>query len=973
MENKISVDKLKKMVKNANVFDFWKIGTNVKTYIDKGINIWMQSSDFVTYISQKYTPNKPIIKNEANKEMEFQYNFNNGNLKVYETSTTALATKRQFLEIYEYLGILKSEGENNYALSRDMFNAIINYKGKILNIVEPNDLSIWHPILKRTIVDEVVNKIKKFKQFIKFIIKKTNDDDFDDNDDENVINEKRLDEEETGNEFETTASLLYLFAKKLGDSSFMSMIIDYSDASNIDDQVTFFEKLVEYLLEDDKNVHDIQNELEGFKKLLREDEIIENRDIAYNAISDDINRELNLNFLSLKNKGESFSSIAYSIFEYLQKIRDTWEINVPIFQRNYVWNEAYIETLINDIDEFIDKDEDNYYYLGSILLSFEKRNVNSGFHKIIDGQQRTTTILLICFALYKLLAKYGIREEFLYSLFEKNNNGVCKIISKFQSLEDSVSYKKIKLLFSDDKEKIIEEFKNVKDDKEKIIQRNYIFIIDTLKEKINANKEEGIMWLEKFTETFLTRFCIVTTIMQTDRDFLYYQKLNLLSKPLTDIELLKSRFYNVFYKKYKEQDKTSKKVSDLMNKFENDFALEFEGKKGEKQLEYFARNLSFFFNGKYYVGAKTVATKFSKVYLMCNEIIESFERKDYSAEEILNTFINFSRKVSLLYTKPNHSKSKFTFNKTLEKLNIHYNNKEILSSLMPHIQAIINNGKTTIFIPVVMAILERFNLFSNTYRGGKTSEVFNLVQGLLFEIERFNFFWKTSFFSGESLSLKMFELAKAILENKNNCTQNAQNLRREINNMQKIVRLDQSSNKQVYIDLMKQYGYDTKDIDTVKITNNEYTQILLRVQWFLNNNLKMVPKYELDLHKAKRFKNDYFGDIQYSYEHMESKDRAKKDLDNISVEYVKLIGNGMLVSKKGNSTQGAKTFKEKNDKYKKAFTSDNCLYYGYSNNESNEPLLDNVCNWESIDEPKIKNRNEQLIELIYKMYKIKED
>lgn len=64
---------------------------------------------------------------------------------------------------------------------------------------------------------------------------------------------------------------------------------------------------------------------------------------------------------------------------------------VPLNQRSYMWSEDHVEVLLQDFDEAITND-DNDYFLGTIVLVQREREDPS----IADGQQRlaTTTILL---------------------------------------------------------------------------------------------------------------------------------------------------------------------------------------------------------------------------------------------------------------------------------------------------------------------------------------------------------------------------------------------------------------------------------------------------------------------------------------------------------------------------------------------------------------------------------------------------
>lgn len=64
--------------------------------------------------------------------------------------------------------------------------------------------------------------------------------------------------------------------------------------------------------------------------------------------------------------------------------------NIPIYQRLYVWKELQVNKLLEDIFDAYSREEDNYY-LGGIVTC-----LNGGKLDLIDGQQRFTTLWLIC-------------------------------------------------------------------------------------------------------------------------------------------------------------------------------------------------------------------------------------------------------------------------------------------------------------------------------------------------------------------------------------------------------------------------------------------------------------------------------------------------------------------------------------------------------------------------------------------------
>jgi uncharacterized protein with ParB-like and HNH nuclease domain len=74
-----------------------------------------------------------------------------------------------------------------------------------------------------------------------------------------------------------------------------------------------------------------------------------------------------------------------------QAFRDCFYI-VPDYQREYVWTDKEVHQLLEDINDEIDANSDNEYFIGTILVSPTDQNYR---FEVIDGQQRLTTLFLI--------------------------------------------------------------------------------------------------------------------------------------------------------------------------------------------------------------------------------------------------------------------------------------------------------------------------------------------------------------------------------------------------------------------------------------------------------------------------------------------------------------------------------------------------------------------------------------------------
>lgn len=110
-----------------------------------------------------------------------------------------------------------------------------------------------------------------------------------------------------------------------------------------------------------------------------------------------------------------------SIDNILSKLKQKQCIQVPFFQRSYVWGETEkslenCTILIDDIIKSIENNED--YFIGTIITKQE--NENSEIITLIDGQQRITTILLILKALSCIICGETLPTS-VYKLTHKDN------------------------------------------------------------------------------------------------------------------------------------------------------------------------------------------------------------------------------------------------------------------------------------------------------------------------------------------------------------------------------------------------------------------------------------------------------------------------------------------------------------------------------------------------------------------------
>ena len=115
-----------------------------------------------------------------------------------------------------------------------------------------------------------------------------------------------------------------------------------------------------------------------------------------------------------------------------EQIKDLIRCNlvIPENQRGYDWKEMHADDFWQDIFEIEEENNQQDFYLGSILLL----NRNEGVYEVVDGQQRITTIYIFLIALRQFAKMYG---------FSRIDYGVTEYLnSKHYSFKPSPTIQK---------------------------------------------------------------------------------------------------------------------------------------------------------------------------------------------------------------------------------------------------------------------------------------------------------------------------------------------------------------------------------------------------------------------------------------------------------------------------------------------------------------------------------------------------
>ena len=108
-----------------------------------------------------------------------------------------------------------------------------------------------------------------------------------------------------------------------------------------------------------------------------------------------------------------------SIYQLYLESQETKTYMIPVYQRNYAWEEDEITALVKDVLDSSIKNPNAPYYIGT-LVTYKR---GDSVYEVIDGQQRLTTIYIIL----KALGIKDIRNKLTYSARKTSASTIQKL------------------------------------------------------------------------------------------------------------------------------------------------------------------------------------------------------------------------------------------------------------------------------------------------------------------------------------------------------------------------------------------------------------------------------------------------------------------------------------------------------------------------------------------------------------------
>ena len=224
---------------------------------------------------------------------------------------------------------------------------------------------------------------------------------------------------------------------------------------------------------------------------------------------------------------------------------------IPTYQRGYRWTRSQVEDLLNDLKEFEDnntKSDTDYYCLQPLVVK-----EYNGIYRLIDGQQRLTTIWLLLFL--KRQKKFRLKYE---------RSDELDIIEKFFLDEQFADYKLTKENINS---KAIDKWNEY-------VERQWRKLCETNKKPNVEVFHIFISWLfianwlkdNTLSDSFVKNVKVIWHLVEDDIET--FQNLNSGKIPLTNAELIKALLLSTYGHRNAENQLRQKLIAEEFDSIE---------------------------------------------------------------------------------------------------------------------------------------------------------------------------------------------------------------------------------------------------------------------------------------------------------------------------------------------------------------------------------------------------------------------
>lgn len=233
-------------------------------------------------------------------------------------------------------------------------------------------------------------------------------------------------------------------------------------------------------------------------------------------------------------------------------------LEVPFFQRPYVWEEEHFEALI---DSFEDSPEGVMPFFGSVILK-EFNGPDSGQYLVIDGQQRCTTFCVLIRAILDVCD----------STNQLSANQITRLIDCVYKVSENTEGDEIytpKLIPSNPDKKTFDSVMKVGEDRSGLcslesneaIIKAYQYFYNYFSLNVNQIKP---FYMRLIAEN---NSIIKITLSSTDDEQKIFDSVNSMGKSLSNADIIKNYVFQKLRENAKNDDVKKNQVTDLYNEY----------------------------------------------------------------------------------------------------------------------------------------------------------------------------------------------------------------------------------------------------------------------------------------------------------------------------------------------------------------------------------------------------------------------
>ncbi len=591
---------------------------------------------------------------------------------------------------------------------------------------------------------------------------------------------------------------------------------------------------------------------------------------------------------------------------------------IPIYQRGYSWKEENVEQLLIDIEDRV-RDNRSHFF-GSIAAKQVAKIDNTKEIKIIDGQQRLTTSLLLVSAARDILLERQVKSEEIFpEIFDRQDIGKFFKNPTSESASNNCFIDILKGNLNT----------NDKNNTNTLVYKNYIYIKEMLKDKDNTE-------IYHFVSIYLNNFQ-VSVISFNGKEYTQktemtiFENLNSKGKALTLYDMIKNHIFNLCEEEAYKSEEDSKEMTINYNK-KIDNIITNQGKENDKKETFFL-SLSHYASGDE-SKKDNIILNFDHVKKAIYKLFDIDKYKDLSTNEYNQFLDKLSIWIKIYKALTKNNGNYEFFDKYLQVSDIISINKD--------------SKKFEIFLPISFLLLEitewkETNIEKHKFTNSDKKNIRDIYFTIL------NYIVKTSVISGQgdsdikrNIYNKTIKIRKLVIDSSDSISKKLEMILDELK-----MKLE-NDDRWKYNDFKNNLKLDL---------NNKVAQTILQyVEHFLMNSYEtkefnerekpslehILPQSPNEWIKEQKQNNPDFIENHFNEEH---------------TKWINRLGNMLILSGPNNSKAKNSVFEEKQNKCYKRLTSP--LY------KNDDPLIDisNRKNWTFED---IEKRTDALANYIFK-------